>query len=126
VSKAVKSTKPQILDAAAANDSSLMLDWRAGWIIQQQRFFQNYLPKLPPRRYISGESHRYLGRQYRLRVHKGKDDCVKLARGQLAVYLVDRTKKAHIKTLVLAWYRQRAEVVFRELFGQMSVKAELE
>lgn len=33
---------------------------RAAWIIQQQRFFLTYLPKLPPRRYVGGESHWYL------------------------------------------------------------------
>lgn len=100
------------------------LNKRASWIVQQQRFFQTYLPTLPPRRYVSGESHRYLGRQYRLRVHKGQDDCVKLARGQLNVYLADLSKKARIKALVVAWYRQRAQVIFCELFSLMVAKAE--
>ena len=41
---------------------------RAPWILRQQRQFEVYLPKLPPRQYDSGETHRYLGRQYRLKV----------------------------------------------------------
>ena len=35
---------------------------RAGWIRRQQRFFREFLPQTPPRRYVSGETHRYLGR----------------------------------------------------------------
>src|SRR3954471_17035579 len=41
---------------------------RAPWILRQQREFKTYLPKQPPRRYVSGETHRYLGRQCRLKL----------------------------------------------------------
>lgn len=97
---------------------------RASWIVQQQRFFENYLPPLPPRRYVSGESHRYLGRQYRLRVHDGDEDAVKLSRGQITVILTDPTKKDRVRTLVVGWFRRRAEVVFGELFDETALKAE--
>ncbi len=96
---------------------------RASWIVQQQRFFENYLPALPPRRYVSGESHRYLGRQYRLRVHEGSEEAVKMARGQINVYLTGTSKKTHIKTLVVGWFRQRAKVIFRDRFDEMAAKA---
>src|SRR5450759_2016170 len=39
---------------------------RAVWIRRQRRFFERFLPPMPPRRYVGGETHRYLGRQYRL------------------------------------------------------------
>ncbi len=97
---------------------------RAAWIVQQQRFFENYLPSIPPRRYVSGETHRYLGRQYRLRIHEGDEDVVKMSRGQINVLLIDPSNKARIKTLVVGWLRQRAEAVFRDLFDGMVAKAE--
>ncbi|MEQ8852803.1 SprT family zinc-dependent metalloprotease [Gimesia sp.] len=96
---------------------------RASWIIKQQRFFENYLPTIPPRRYVSGESHRYLGRQYRLRVHKGDEDTVKMARGQINVYLTNPKDKIRIKPLVVNWFRQRSEIVFREIFESVVAKA---
>jgi hypothetical protein len=96
---------------------------RAAWIVQQQRFFLTYLPRLPARRYVSGESHWYLGRQYRLRVQEAEADGVKMTRGQINVGLVDPTKKARVRTLVTDWLRQRAEVVFGQAFETGSALA---
>jgi predicted metal-dependent hydrolase len=97
---------------------------RAAWIVQQQRFFENYLPSIPPRRYVSGESHRYLGRQYRLRVREGDEESVKMARGQINVLLTDSSNKKRVKTLVTRWFRNRADIIFQELFDGMATKAE--
>lgn len=97
---------------------------RAAWIVQQQRFFENYLPTLPPRRYVSGESHRYLGRQYRLRVHQADTDGVKMARGQINVGLVDTAKKERVRSLVTRWFRERAEIVFGEVFDTCAARVE--
>ncbi len=44
---------------------------RGSWIRKAWREFELYLPKQPARKYINGESHRYLGRQYRLKARKG-------------------------------------------------------
>ena len=44
---------------------------RGSWIRRQWREFQLYLPQQPPRRYVNGESHRYLGRLWLRRwVHR--------------------------------------------------------
>lgn len=114
-------TAPKDADDAAVEQK---MHKRAAWIVQQQRFFENYLPPIPARRYVSGESHRYLGRQYRLRVHEGSEDGVRMSRGQINVYLSDPSKKPRTKTLVVGWFRQRAEVVFRERFDDMFSRAE--
>lgn len=45
---------------------------RAPWIIRQQSFFLSFHPKMPERKFVSGETHLYLGRQYRLKVIMGK------------------------------------------------------
>ena len=112
-------TAPKDADDSAVNEK---MQKRASWIIKQQRFFENYLPTIPPRKYVSGESHRYLGRQYRLRVHKGAKDTVKMARGQINVYLKIPKDKSRIKPLVVGWFRQRSEAVFREIFDSVVAK----
>ena len=87
---------------------------RALWIIEQRYFFALFLPKQPEKRYVSGESFRYLGKQYRLKVVSSKQEKVVLKRGVLFVYTADRKKSAKIKELLNRWYRQRAAIKYRE------------
>ena len=82
---------------------------RARWILRQQRFFRQFVPRTPPRAYVGGETHLYLGKQYRLRVLKGADPSVKLKHGYF--YISCRTKPApgQIKELMDAWYLAKAK-----------------
>lgn len=47
---------------------------RRSWIARQRRHFEKYQPLPEEKRYVSGETHLYLGRQYRLRVHRSGDN----------------------------------------------------
>ena len=40
---------------------------KAGWILKQQDHFASFLPLTPARQFVNGETHLYLGRQYRLK-----------------------------------------------------------
>jgi predicted metal-dependent hydrolase len=83
---------------------------RAPWILKQQSYFLSFEPRTPPRRYVSGESHLYLGRQYRLKVYERPGEAsVKLKRGFLEVFTPD---KNDTERLVKAWYKKRAEIQF--------------
>jgi predicted metal-dependent hydrolase len=42
---------------------------RAAWIVRQIDYFKSFMPKETPRQFVSGETHYYYGRQYRLKVH---------------------------------------------------------
>ena len=86
---------------------------RAKWILKQQRQFEIYLPDVPPRKYISGESHRFLGRQYRLKVIKSETEQIKVTRQFLEFYTPD-TKADHVRELVETWSREQAGKVFHE------------
>jgi predicted metal-dependent hydrolase len=63
---------------------------RAGWIQRQQQQFSEYVPHEIPRAYVSGESYRYPGRQYRLKVLEGEPDAVKQERGFIYVTVSDK------------------------------------
>ena len=74
---------------------------RAAWIIKQQSFFLSFHPKTPPRKYVGGETHLYLGRQYLLKIESGKKDSVKL-KGKFIE--VQTSNKLRVKGLVKDWY----------------------
>ncbi|HMO41372.1 MAG TPA: SprT family zinc-dependent metalloprotease [Saprospiraceae bacterium] len=82
---------------------------RAPWILKQQSYFLSFEPLSPPRRYVSGETHLYLGKQYRLKIYASDQESVKLKRGFLEVYA---TGDSDVKTLVQDWYRRHAMVKF--------------
>ncbi|MBT1073480.1 M48 family metallopeptidase [Pelotalea chapellei] len=87
---------------------------RGGWISKAWTDFEQYLPKQPERRYISGESHRYLGRQFRLKIEQGEIDTVKCLRGYLWVTVKEEPTPERAKVMLEDWYRQHAKYIFKE------------
>ena len=87
------------------------------WIEKQQRSFQTYLPKTPPRQYIGGESFLYLGRQYMLKIEPSTAEEVKLYQGRLVVKTLN-PEATHIKKLLQQWYIARATILFNKLFEE--------
>lgn len=87
---------------------------RAAWISRQLAEFERYRPRTPTRQYVSGESHLYLGRQYRLKVLRHDIVTVKLSRGQMIIGLPSAPDPERIKALLHRWYLDRARTVFGE------------
>jgi predicted metal-dependent hydrolase len=88
---------------------------RAGWISRQLAEFERYRPRTPDRQYLTGESHLYLGRQYRLKVMEADNPGVKLARGKLLVSLPGDPAPERVKALLHRWYLDRARTVFADV-----------
>ena len=91
------------------------------WILRQLKFFKSYLPATPPRKYINGETHLYLGRQYKLKAIKDNENRIKAYRGQLLLELPDVTPEA-IEMALQNWYKQRAKVIYNEILDAMLPK----
>ncbi|UTW50184.1 M48 family metallopeptidase [bacterium SCSIO 12827] len=87
---------------------------RAGWILKQRRYFSQFMPRTPERRFVSGETHLYLGRQYRLRVRAGSEHSVKIKRGFIEVFSARPKDSDLTRDLVTAWYHNRAQAKFGE------------
>jgi predicted metal-dependent hydrolase len=105
---------------APLEDIAARVRRRARWILAQQASFSRFRPHTPPRIYVPGETHLYLGRQYRIRVVPpvvGKSEStvsrtpsVKMARGFLEVRNVDFNDSGTIEKHIKEWYRKRAQV----------------
>ncbi len=87
---------------------------RAAWIRRQQRYFVQFLPRTPDRQFIAGETHLYLGRQYRLKIVPHVQATVKLARGYIVVQTHRPERTEVTRDLVEQWYRERAHLKFAE------------
>jgi predicted metal-dependent hydrolase len=92
---------------------------KAPWIIKQQSFFLSFQPKTPKRKYISGETHLYLGRQYRLQVVIGNEASVKLKGKFIEVVAKDQ---AGVKALLQDWYLQHARSKFHSIAEPLIAK----
>ncbi|MFH0908790.1 MAG: SprT family zinc-dependent metalloprotease [bacterium] len=80
---------------------------RAGWIARQRRIFAAFHADRPKPRFCSGATHRYLGRQYRLKVTAAKRTSVKLIGGYF--HITSRsTAPSAVAALLKRWYRERA------------------
>ncbi|WP_224744113.1 M48 family metallopeptidase [Pontibacter aquaedesilientis] len=84
---------------------------KAPWILKQQSFFLTFHPKTAPKKYMSGETHLYLGRQYRLKVIEGTLNVVKL-KGRFIE--VTCTEKGRAEELLKKWYLEHARVRFKQ------------
>lgn len=86
---------------------------RSRWIYKKLREFREQSRFITPRKYKSGESHFYLGKQYQLKVihDDTKPQGVKLLRGKLEVNALDANLES-IQSHLKEWYRSRAKVIF--------------
>ncbi|MFJ6280797.1 M48 family metallopeptidase [Arthrobacter subterraneus] len=107
-----------VAPADASRDAvDLRIRRRARWILAQQRAFEEFRPRTPARQYVPGETHLYLGRQYRIRVVPREPAAgapvraeVKMVRGFLEVAGVAFDDTAAIERNITAWFHQRARL----------------
>jgi predicted metal-dependent hydrolase len=101
-------------EGTTTDEVAIRVNKRSDWIAKQRRYFEKFQPLPPGLKYVSGETHRYLGRQYRLKV-------VTIDRPPERVKLVGRFLWVHVRPgghnrcvqeLLEGWYRERARDVF--------------
>ena len=89
------------------------VDKRKAWIRTQRRAFAEMNAVRPVPRYVNGATHRYLGRQYRLKILSGKVTLVLLKGAYLHVQVPEPTAE-QVKEALEAWYRRRAKEQFEK------------
>lgn len=99
---------------------------RARWILRQRNFFAQFHPRTAPRQYLSGETHLYLGRRYRLKVESSVEAGVRLSRGVLSVRDTVVPSRERVEELVGRWYREKALDLFRDVFEEQWTRARQE
>src|SRR5690554_3479396 len=85
---------------------------KARWVLKQLNYFKQFNPKTPPRSYVNGETHLYLGRQYRLKFLKGDKNSVKLSHGFFHITCRNEPTPNAAKKLLNQWYSEKAQLQF--------------
>lgn len=93
---------------------------KAAWIIKNVQFFEDVQPEVQSQKeYVSGESFKYLGKQYRLRIEESETEGVKYYRGFIYLFVKDKQDHKRKENLFGQWLRNRAEIVFNESLEKM-------
>ena len=94
---------------------------KGSWIIKNVGYFKDVQPmKRSEREYVSGETFRYLGKQYRLRVEEAeKEETVKYFRGFIYMYVNDLENRTRKENLLEQWYREKSHLNFNESLEKM-------
>jgi predicted metal-dependent hydrolase len=85
---------------------------KAPWILKHQYYFLGFHPKTPSKKFVSGESHLYLGRQYKLKVIKSVKNEIRFDSRQIIIY---GKPKSSPEEILHTWYRERAKMKFAEI-----------
>ncbi len=99
------------LDASSEDIEQKILK-RAAWIVKQKSYFESFLPRIPQREYVAGETHLYLGRRYVLKLRIAENESVKLKAGNIVISAPDLNPNK-MKLLLGAWYYRHAERRFQ-------------
>ena len=86
---------------------------RLKWIDYQKDYFDNLNPRTPSRKYVSGESHLFLEKKFRLLLSSDKHSQVKLK----SDFIIIKCRNGNYELasgLLWSWYRNNAENIFNE------------
>jgi hypothetical protein len=94
---------------------------KGSWILKNVGNFKEVQPaRQSEREYVSGETFKYLGKQYRLRVQETtEEEMVKYFRGFLYLYVKNPENINRKAKLMDDWYRKRAQKIFCESLEKM-------
>ena len=96
---------------------------KASWILKQINFFNDFHPRLSPKKYVSWETFLYSWKQYILRIEiVTEDEKVKLKWKYLMVYVKD---KLNAEKLVEEWYLKHAKENFKKISNVVIKKFEV-
>jgi len=96
---------------ASAEDIISKVEKRAGWVASKRWEFSQLNVSMPKLIYRAGATHRYLGKQYRLKVKKADTGGVKLIGAFFRIETPEKTE-TEIERLLNQWMRVRAFTQF--------------
>lgn len=93
---------------------------KAGWIDKNLKYYKSHEQESTENKeLVSGETLKYLGRQYRLKVVESEDEFVKYFRGYICLYVKDKSDYNRKEELLNAWYDYKCKKIFNDLYNEV-------
>ncbi|MRY42667.1 DUF45 domain-containing protein, partial [Parabacteroides distasonis] len=93
---------------------------KASWIIKQKKYFKEYETEITDKKeLVSGESIKYLGKQYRLKVVESNEECVKYFRGYIYLYTKDIHNFKRKELLLNNWIDVKCREIINSSYNKV-------
>lgn len=93
---------------------------KANWILKKIKGFD--LTKslnIAEKGYVSGETFKYLGRQYRLKIETTtENEYVSMKHGYIVAFVKNKDNKKRKQTILNEWFRKRAQIIFQDVIDE--------
>ena len=94
-----------------------VLSKRSDWIESKVAFYKSKNIS-ENKQYVSGETCKFLGRHYRLKVIQNSQESVKLQGKYLNVFVKNKSNFKRKETLIRQWYQDKAENYFQRVLAK--------
>src|ERR1035437_3872136 len=90
---------------------------KAKWIAKHLDYFEKNAKHVIRKEYVSGETHSYMGRKYRLRVRNNINERIRKSGGFIYLFTNRNGNIVHRKEMLYNWYKWQAEKKFAEILN---------
>ena len=88
---------------------------KARWINRNVKYFEKNKFMKTQKEYVSGETFKYLGKQYRLKLTEADKNEIKFYQGYIYIYVKDRENYEIKQKMIEKWYREKANKKYEEI-----------
>jgi predicted metal-dependent hydrolase len=92
-----------------------VIDNKKEWIEGQIKHFEENYEEPKEKEMVSGESFKYLGKNYRLKIIEDKNESVRLYRGYIEIYVKGKDNIKRKQELMKKWYMEKSKIKFEIL-----------
>ena len=92
---------------------------RGAWLLRARRDFEALRPRKMQRQDVSGETHWFLGREYRLRVDPERPAGVELTATHLIVGGIDPSEPTRVRNRIENWYQREGRSVMSVRYAEV-------
>lgn len=108
----------RVPQTAREEEIFLKVTKRLSWIVGKLDFYDTLPARPMHRKYVSGETYLFLGKQYRLKLIKADTEDVVLKKQYIYLYLPLPENKNEVKALLDSWFQKQAKKIFMEYLAE--------